>query len=188
GSTTPRPAQCGHAQVGMASRSAPNNARPDAVSCAGRSNATTSRFLSSPQIDATIGTGRRAARLSRRVETGSRRTSASTTARTPAAPSTSPTSLATSRKIASVSANGPRDARDTQTNRPELGADDLEHLFAPDVAVGEQVDVCERELRPGVDAQMRLREDVHARDRAVRKDAEPLAEHRRAASVRAGIE
>ena len=49
----------------------------------------------------------------------------------------------------------------------------------------EKVDVGEPELGPGVDAQMRLGEQEHARDRAVRKGVELLADDGRAAGAAA---
>ena len=72
------------------------------------------------------------------------------------------------------------------TSRPH--PDRLQHDVAVDVAAGEKVDVGEPELGPRVDAQMRLGEQEHARDRAVRKGVELLADDGRAAGVCRGTQ
>ena len=63
-----------------------------------------------------------------------------------------------------------------------------QHDVAVDVPAREQVDVGERELRPGVDAEVRLCEQEHAGDGAVRKGVELLADDRRTASRRGRVE
>src|SRR5262249_30494911 len=153
----------------------PKRSRPAAVSCAGRACATTCRLRSSPQTDATIGTGSAATRLSRDTETGSRRASAARTARTPVSPSASPTASATSATMRSCSTNRPRDPRELDANGAEAIAEDAENGFAVHVPIGQEVDVRKRVLGPGVDAQMRLREEQDTGDGAVRKDRELLA-------------
>ena len=112
------------------------------------------RLRSSPQTEATIGTGKPDARLMRRIDAGSSRASAETTARTPDSPSARPTALATSATMSSPSANRPRNPDLLRALDLELATDDAQHLVAADASVREEVDVRERELGPGVDAQV----------------------------------
>src|SRR5439155_23010981 len=119
-----------------------------------------------------------------RIEIGSSRASAASTARTPASPSARPTAPATSRTTSEASGNGAGDAGHVHPLDVELLADRPQHVVAAEVSVREQVDVRERELGPGVDAQVRLGEDEHAGHRAVREDAELLAEHGRPTRLR----
>src|SRR4029453_16479119 len=146
------PPQAGQVAFGPR-RSSPgaNMARPAAVSRAGRSSATTDRLRSSPQIDATIGTGSSDARLTFRIETGPSRARAESTASTPRSPSARPTTVATSRTIR-------RESADRTGNRGHPCALDVEqlaerprHVVAVHVAVREEVDVRKRVLGPRVD-------------------------------------
>ena len=152
GTTTPRPPQPAHEGRPILRLPPAKSSRPAAVSCVGRSSATTERLRSSPQTAATIGTGSSAARLMRRVETGSRRASVASTVRTPRSPSASPTAAATSRTMRRSSVKGSLDAADVRPLDVEALADRHQHEATVDVAAREEVDVGEPELGPGVDA------------------------------------
>jgi hypothetical protein len=75
----------------------------------------------------------------------------------------------------SCSTNRPHDPRELDPNGAEAIAKDAENGFAVHVPVRQEVDVRKRMLGPGVDAQMRLREEQDTGDGAVRKDRELLA-------------
>ena len=139
------------------------------VSCVGRSSATTERLRSSPQTAATIGTGSSAARLMRRVETGSRRASVASTVRTPRSPSASPTAAPPHGRCAVPQSRARSMQRTFARSTSRRSRIVAQHDIAVDVAAREEVDVGEPELGPGVDAEVRLGEQEHARHGAVRK-------------------
>src|SRR4029450_3741841 len=104
-------------------------ARPAAVSRAGRSSATTDRLRSSPQIDATIGTGSSDARLTFRIETRARRARADSTA------SATPPTAAPSRAIKPESADRAGNPRHRCALDVEQLAEPPRHVVAVHVAV-----------------------------------------------------
>ena len=187
GTTIPRPPQPGHAAVRPTRRPpAAKSSRPAGVSRVGRSSATIARLRSSPQTAATIGTGSSAARLMRRVEIGSSLASVARTARTPRSPSASPTAAATSPTMRRSSAKRPLDAANGRALDVEAARGSSRSTTLPSMAPQvSRSTLASRELGPRVDAEVRLREQEHARDRAVREGVERLADDGRAAGVAA---
>ena len=190
GTTTPRPPHPGHAAVRPMRRPPPaKSARPAGVSCVGRSSATM-RPLAELAADGGHDRHRqlgRPADPARRdgLEPGERGQDGADAALALGEPDggghLADDAALLSQATGGCSGRSPARHRGAtrivcSTTLPSMSPQ------------REQVDVGEPELGPGVDAQVRLGEQEHARDRAVRKGVELLADDGRAAGVGRGAQ